>query len=669
MTVYDEDEKRSMAARSLTPFERVERGDAGDPPRESYDEVELRGTLAATYAAAGLGLDDRRETLPPPYGAEREAFGAFGWPADEPVPEWVESIGRLVAYCERSTVGVDDVDAQLRPELSGGVPFAHLLVPVARFAAEPVDLPAVEPDPVVRPDLLRFSHGGVNPFEEWLVRRLSRFSAQALHLEFRLFKRDAGGAAGDASTALYEQFLGELLAGGLADLFYTYPVLGRVVATLVGHWRRAVGEFVRRLAADVDEIRTAFGIREGAGVVDVLPGAGDSHGRGRTVVGLRFEGGGRCYYKPRDLTPEQFFASTVDRLNRRADGVPDLRVPDVLAKDGYGWVNHVERRPTAAGSVATYYERFGALLALAYVVCATDLHFENVVASGDRPVVVDYETILTRNLLADVVDDSMPEKRLVATEADRSVVRLLLLPLRSSLGEESADDVPTISGGGRIEAVESATDTIRWTDVNTDAMDFEFGPGTFEPSANYPVVDGTPVPPSEHPEAVVEGFAAAYEHLRREPGTVLETDAGTDVDAIPTRYLLRITEEYEAALDALAKPRSLRDGLYAGLELEKLLPATVGLFDDASVRRLWPLFRAEQTALLAGDVPRFVVRGTDIAFRDRVLVADLFERSHGELLETTLDGLSSSDRDRQLGYVRAALHAAGRRTGGGPSGG
>ena len=42
-----------------------------------------------------------------------------------------------------------------------------------------------------------------------------------------------------------------------------------------------------------------------------------------------------------------------------------------------------------------FYIRFGEILALSYILNATDLHMENLIAYGEYPVIIDLETFYT----------------------------------------------------------------------------------------------------------------------------------------------------------------------------------------------------------------------------------------------------------------------------------
>ena len=44
--------------------------------------------------------------------------------------------------------------------------------------------------------------------------------------------------------------------------------------------------------------------------------------------------------------------------------------------------------------IIKYYHRFGEYVALAYLLCGNDFHYENVIAHGEFPVLIDIETLI-----------------------------------------------------------------------------------------------------------------------------------------------------------------------------------------------------------------------------------------------------------------------------------
>src|SRR6185436_1354471 len=67
----------------------------------------------------------------------------------------------------------------------------------------------------------------------------------------------------------------------------------------------------------------------------------------------------------------------------------------ILDRGGYGWVEFV----TPAGcdtlaAVRRFYGRQGGQLALLYALAATDFHFENLMAAGEQPMLLDLEALM-----------------------------------------------------------------------------------------------------------------------------------------------------------------------------------------------------------------------------------------------------------------------------------
>lgn len=121
--------------------------------------------------------------------------------------------------------------------------------------------------------------------------------------------------------------------------------------------------------------------------------AGDSHCGGRTVVILHLADGSRLVYKPRSLSVDRGLARTLAHVNKLTQS--DLRAPEILTYDDHGWMEFITAEPPAGHRAEDrYFEAVGQLLAVLVTLGATDMHFENVVATRSGPVVIDAETLL-----------------------------------------------------------------------------------------------------------------------------------------------------------------------------------------------------------------------------------------------------------------------------------
>ena len=115
-------------------------------------------------------------------------------------------------------------------------------------------------------------------------------------------------------------------------------------------------------------------------------------------------GGRKIVYKPRDLHIHELFAGLVRRCERTKGFLP-MRVSDVLTKSGYAYEEFVEHGTCEdARQVERYYTRYGQLLGLVWLLHGDDMHHENIIASGEYPMVVDFETIATNHVTMDMPD-------------------------------------------------------------------------------------------------------------------------------------------------------------------------------------------------------------------------------------------------------------------------
>jgi len=128
-------------------------------------------------------------------------------------------------------------------------------------------------------------------------------------------------------------------------------------------------------------------------IVETLePGLSDSHHDGRTVVVLRFSNSERLVYKPRELELDRALARFVAWFCEGSGF--RLRVPKTLSREGYGWGEYIgSSSMNDPADVAGFYHDAGALLFVVYLLGGTDCHRENLVACGDRLVLIDPETL------------------------------------------------------------------------------------------------------------------------------------------------------------------------------------------------------------------------------------------------------------------------------------
>ncbi|MCC9305837.1 type 2 lantipeptide synthetase LanM family protein [Kitasatospora sp. RB6PN24] len=606
------------------PRPAAEPGDPTGPWRHDYPSAAL---FRARLADLGLDENGLRALIAEEPAALAARLGE---------PDWVGTVEQALAAAP--------LDPALPPaDGSWSAGFAAVLAPFTGAAAERL-LRAAGPAGLGEPaDVAAV----IRCFIDQLSSTLVQLARRTLVLEVNVL-RVAGRLQGGTPELRFADFVRQTSArGGLRSLVTEYPVLARLLAQCcdqaVATWCELLERFRTDRAALVGEL---LGTDPGK-LVEVTTGAGDRHHGGRTVAVLRFEHGARVVYKPRPLAVHCHFNDTVRWLNSRLPGL-GLRTLAVLERPGYGWVEHAAAAPCAdQAQVGRFYRRLGTLLALVHALGGTDVHFENLIACADQPVLVDLETLFHPAPPRPSSDDPA----LAAFQS--SVYRTALLPCLVA-GEHGTLDLSAL-GGDR--GTPLPNDVTGWDAPATDEMRLVRTTGTFHGAANRPSLAGSDADPAGHTEALLDGFRDGYDAIVAHRDELIGPDGLlARFAADETRVVLRPTHWYTTLLDESTHPDVLRDAL----ERDRLLDA---LWRDPSAEpTLRALVGAESAALWAGDVPLATCRpGSTELTVGAVTATGLVTESGLAGAESRIAAMNRTDRSDQEWVIHAAL--ATRRSG------
>ena len=535
-----------------------------------------------------------------------------------------------------------------------------------------------------------FSSAAVGGLERALLRRLHVFFGDTLYLEYALFRSKQASsldllwmrAQGQKSENIYRAFVDHLLSGGFRRLWLDYPALARLVATAIESWIDATADLVQRLESDSAELaawlsppeeqpakRSARATYLSASRLPARPLRAseplritgvegllsDSHHHGRAVAILTLSTGTRLVYKPRSVANEAAWFSLLDWLNH--NGSPEqFQVLRVMERAGYGWMEYAGTAPLRDEAAAgLFYRRCGMLLALSYVIGVNDLHFENLIAAGDQPVLVDLETILCHSPIETITGADTDD--VLRTVFFESPLRTGLLP-RWQTGHGSAVDV---SGLGAVDTQRSRVPVPQWKDVNNDQMLLVYETVEGASVTNAAVLHGKVLSPNDYLEEIAGGFDAMYRTLIAQRDEMLA--AGGPVAAMAglhVRFIFRATAFYLMTMKGSRLPHLLRDGADRSIHLE---PIAAPLLLSRHKPAGWPLVELERRSMEIEDCPHFIapVSSTRIEAPpdgiDGLLEAPCFNQTVARLRR-----LSFEDLENQLGLVRAAFDSRTQNT-------
>ena len=491
-------------SRALTLSERATRvrareAPSGEPARDANDRPAI------------AGLDRWRRQRPfdrPEYLARRLAMDAlsertFGQTlaadpdesANDIPPAWVQRVDdarrvripdrKGVPTPSRDAIGLDLARAMVEPLVVAAL--RRVLASAARIRRDHPDAP-FEPERATQ------------LFEPALWNQLVTRCMKVGILELNV-ARVQGTLVGETPEARYADFARRLRTTDLRDrIFEEYPVLARALVTASDFWEASSVEFLERLAADAADLRAEFAPGQSLGLLtDVVVGAGDVHRHGRSVMIAAFSSGTRVVYKPRSLAAEVQFERLVAWLNDRGQS-PPLHAVQSIDRGTHGWAAFAAQADCASpDAVGRFYERFGSYVALLHVLEATDFHYENVIAAGEHPVLVDLEALFHPRYSLPPVSDE-PEW-IGWRELQQSVLRAGVLPIRAYANEESAGiDVSALGGGGGQQTPNRFPVLVH---AGTDAMRLERAFVTLPESQNRPALGGERVDPARYGERII----------------------------------------------------------------------------------------------------------------------------------------------------------------------
>jgi len=486
---------------------------------------------------------------------------------------------------------------------------------------------------------------------ETLGLRLLPLLARTLVLEMHV-ARLQGLLTGDTAAERFAAFVGRLRQpAAAAAILNEYPVLARLVVEELEIWVATSLELLARLAADWPDLVAAFFAGQDPGPLTALDGgAGDRHRGGRTVRICCFASGAKLVYKPRPLAVDGHFQELLAGLESLESGSGlSFRRVTVLDRGEYGWMEFVVAAECAAAAeVALYHRRLGGLLAVLYALEATDCHYENLIAAGDQPVVVDLESLFHPRI--DVPPRPRPDERLASRALAESVLRIGLLPFRVG-GNDEFEGVD-LSGVAVVAGQPTPQPVLQWKGIGTDEMRAIRERVAMDGGSNRPSLDGREVEAGEYTDEMAAGFAEVYRLLARHreellaPGGLVARFADD-----PVRAVLRATRVYGLLLGESFHPDVLRDALDRDLLFDRLW---VGVEELPTLARV---VVPEHRDLRSGDIPSFTARpsSTDLWTSRGVCIPGFFPETALAGVRRRLQGLSEEDLRRQLALLRLAL--------------
>lgn len=339
---------------------------------------------------------------------------------------------------------------------------------------------------------------------------------------------------------------------------------------------------------------------------------GDRHGAKQ--VELVSDSTGTYLFKPRNARVEKAFEAFLLTLEKEGFAfVPACEHVLEETPEGYKARYEAPLHAETQADVQLYFKKCGALLFIAYLLGATDLHFENIIASRDTPILIDCETLISGQTAS-------PGGRL-RNLAD-TVMASHLLPYWKRINKK------TMLVSGLISDMPEASNELVFENKRCKIYDYE--------------------------DALLEGFRAAYRFALAHTDTVRA--ALRHFEGCSFRMILRPSAVYDTISSICAKmaPDKAKHSAYELL--------SVGYKHDIRpdrLRQMQAVIEAEIQAVLSDNIPLFSVKyeSTGLYEGEVELAADFLAVSPAQTIKEKLVQLSQEDMTAQTKIISQSLAA------------
>lgn len=439
----------------------------------------------------------------------------------------------------------------------------------------------------------------------------------------------AGLLKGNDSREEYQYYCREFLESAqyVKEVCENYPVLQRTLLEIILWTGNLFHEAVTAFWKDRDEINREFFASHPVGkIVKIEGNLSDPHHFGRGVLRLHLDNGNTVLYKPHSLKNEIAYHIFINRLYQE-DGLSPYCYQGIGRED-FGWCVPAEHGSCQEKEqVHRYYRRLGIQLFACYVLNMGDIHYENLIASGEYPVIVDFETL--------------------PGQGDGNVLTLGFLPC-SFLGREGGGINISAATGRGGERVPLKIPVV--VGAGTSDMHVVYVNPVLKKQQNLPKYFEKEVEVRDYLGDLCSGFEDMY-HYAIENRRRLEEWLLVFSDC-QGRYLFRNTQKYSMILQSSYHPEVMEDAAK-----REILLRSLGEDVDFENPRRKAVFEMEIKALLRGDIPVFHYKADSLTLSDGDGgdIRKYFDQTAAGKLVKRLGMLSEEDLQIQLRLTKMSV--------------
>lgn len=339
-----------------------------------------------------------------------------------------------------------------------------------------------------------------------IVQKLINISFRTIVQEIEL-TRNEGKLKGSNAKERNDYYTDCLLRDKtyLMDTYKSYSEGVRILCTVAENTVFYLGQILKDTESEMANIQERiWGDRNPGKLRFIQVGKGDTHNNGKTVSKLIFENE-ILIYKPRELTMEQKFQEFINWLKNENEEFKMIYSAKVYGKAECGWMEFVENEECEnEEDISEFYYKMGEILAIIYSFNSKDFHYENVIAKGSSPVLIDLETLF-HVVLEEKTEDV---HSYILDTLYTSVIGSTFLP--TLFQNNKTNEIMEVGALGRCKTQISPFKTQVLKEVDTDQVHIEFENKVLPMTKNFPILKGKGVGCQDYLTQVREGFRQVY---------------------------------------------------------------------------------------------------------------------------------------------------------------
>ncbi|MBQ8813543.1 MAG: type 2 lantipeptide synthetase LanM family protein [Lachnospiraceae bacterium] len=482
-----------------------------------------------------------------------------------------------------------------------------------------------------------------------IIGQLKRISLRTLILEMNLSER-CGELVGKDGKEMYHFYVNQKVSNNeyLQEIYKIYPELYKALFQELERCMRNIRSVLEKFEQDKTEINKSFFAANPAHFIRKIGGGdSDSHNGGKRVYWVELDNGERIVYKPRSLAIDKMFQEFVGYVSNGC-GI-GYQWNNLLDKTEYGWCSWVKKKDCdTRRELEDYYFRIGILLCITYLLGAEDMHYENLIANGEFPILVDLEMgVGCRGIVEDKIGFGAINK--VYRE---SVLHTGILPLYAWNEKGEGVNVGAMNGrGGQLCPIKMPV----VVETGTTNMHIEYRQPVMAESKNLAMMNGTFIEPYEFLEQIQAGFEAAYLMIVGDKEKISEWI--DEFGKVPVRYLFRETQQYAMMLNSSYHPQYLMSRTERCKSICCLNRGEEKNVDEFLRDKKEWIYEQEEKDLYEGDIPYFWYIAEDCALHSSTgeVYLNYFEQPVIERIRNRLQKMNGQDLGRQQRFIRNAL--------------